>query len=450
MATVPDFLTALTAGSRTSAELQARLRISQPTVSRLVKTAADSVLVMGRARTTCYGRRRTVPGVGNAVPLHRIDEEGQVLHFGHLYPLSAGQFALAVEGCAPELHPGLPWFIQDMRPQGFMGRAFAEHFASPLQLPPRLADWNDDAHLTAMALYGDDLPGNLIVGDPSLERFYQRARAMTATPEADRGIAYPRLAEAFLDEQPGSSAGGEQPKFTARVALPEGGWRSVIVKFSPTGDEAAAIRWRDLLRAEHAALSLLQQEELPAAASQLIEAGGRLFLEVERFDRCGHLGRRGVLSLGAFDDHHFGRRGSWTEVAGRLLQARRIYADEARAIRLLDTFGALIANTDRHLGNLSLLATLAGSIELSLAPAYDMLPMAYRPTGQGEVRAIEFRPPTPTAASNDVWNRALMMAYRYWRRLAATAEISEAMRQIATQNAESLVQMHRLRAPVAG
>lgn len=450
MATVSDLLNALTSGSRNSAELQARLGVSQPTISRLVRAAADSVLATGRARTTRYGRRRAVPEVGDAVPLYRVDAEGQVLHFGHLYPLATGEFACALAGLAPELHPGLPWFLQDMRPQGFMGRAFAQHFAHTLRLPPRLPDWNDDAHLTAMALFGDDLAGNLIVGDISLERFYRQSIAMDAIPEDDRDTAYPRLAEAFLDEQPGSSAGGEQPKFTANLSLPDGSRRSVIVKFSPTGTEAAALRWRDLLRAEHAALSLLQEQGVPAAASRLLEAGGRLFLEVERFDRYGKLGRRGVLSLASLDDHYFGRRGTWTEVAGRLLQARLIYADEARMMRLLDTFGALIANTDRHLGNLSLFANLAGSIELSLAPAYDMLPMAYRPTDQGEIRPVEFRPPTPAAASADVWVKALRMAYLYWRRLAATAEISEAMRRIATQNAERLVQMQRLVAPVTG
>jgi hypothetical protein len=43
---------------------------------------------------------------------------------------------------------------------------------------------------------------------------------------------------------PGSSAGGEQPKFTAYC-----GERSahVIVKFSPLGDDAVARRWRDIL-----------------------------------------------------------------------------------------------------------------------------------------------------------------------------------------------------------
>jgi hypothetical protein len=190
----------------------------------------------------------------------------------------------------------------------------------------------------------------------------------------------------------GQARGCEQPKFTTRVLQPDGVRRAVIVKFSPTGTDAAARRWRDLLSAEHAALSLLRELGVPAAHSRLLDAGGRLFLEVERFDRCGDLGRRGLLSLAALDDHYVGRRRSWTDTADHLVQAGLISQDEARLTRLLDTFGALIANTDRHLGNLSL---FADNFAHSLAPAYDMLPMAYRPTDQGEVRAVEFRPPPP-------------------------------------------------------
>lgn len=447
MSTSPDLLDALSTGSRNSAELQARLGVSQPTISRLVRAAGPSVLATGRARTTRYSRRRAIPEIGDDLPLYRVDPEGQVHRCGHLYPLAAGEFGCGFESRAPELYPGLPWFLQDMRPQGFMGRAFAQHFATRLRLPPRLPDWNDDAHLTAMALFGDDLTGNLIVGDTSLERFYQRALTMDAIPEDGRDTAYPRLAESFLDEQPGSSAGGEQPKFTTRVLQPDGVRRAVIVKFSPTGTDAAARRWRDLLSAEHAALSLLREQGVPAANSRLLDAGGRLFLEVERFDRCGDLGRRGLLSLAALDDHYVGRRRSWTDTADHLVQAGLISQDEARLTRLLDTFGALIANTDRHLGNLSL---FADNFAHSLAPAYDMLPMAYRPTDQGEVRAVEFRPPTPTATNAEVWPQALQMALAYWERLAVTAEISEGLRQIAAQNAALLVKLQRLGAPVTG
>jgi hypothetical protein len=126
-----------------------------------------------------------------------------------------------------------------------------------------------------------------------------------------------------------------------------------------------------------------------------------------------------------------------------------ISQDEARLTRLLDTFGALIANTDRHLGNLSL---FADNVAHSLAPAYDMLPMAYRPTDQGEVRAVEFRPPTPTGhqcrgVAAGIADGAGLLGRNG---LAVTAEISEGLRQIAAQNAALLVKLQRLGAPVTG
>lgn len=443
-AALSDLLLALAPGAASSAELQARLGVSQPTVSRLVRAAGDAVLGIGKARAARYARRRSLASLGAVLPLYRVDPEGGVHRFGELYPLAAGQYACAFAGQAPVLHDGLPWFLQDMRPQGYMGRHFAQHFAATLGLPPRLGDWDDDAHLLALALHGEDLTGNLMVGDASLARFYRRALADDAVPESARAVAYPRLADSLLDEQPGSSAGGEQPKFTTRLRLASGGVRAVIVKFSPPGEEAAARRWRDLLRAEHVALDLLAERGLPAATTRLLEAGGRLFLEVERFDRIGERGRRGLLSLAALDDHYFGRRDTWPAAADRLHRQRLITEAEVRTIRLLDTFGALIANSDRHFGNLSL---FADDFAHALAPAYDMLPMAYRPTDQGEVRPVVFQPPLPTAASAAVWPAALALAREYWQRLAAEAALSAGFRAAAAENAAALAALAPLRPP---
>lgn len=381
------------------------------------------------------------------VPVHRVDEEGQVTLLGTLYPLVAGEFAFAPLCRAPELHPGLPWFLQDMRVQGFTGRAFAQHVATTLGLASRVPDWDDDAHLTAMALVGDDLSGNLVVGDASLKRFYQQEGAVNAVQEHDRSVAYARLADAILDGPSAPSVGGEQPKFCAHIMRPDGTRRSVIVKFSPPGADAAATRWRDLLRAEHAALSHLQENGVPAAESAIVEGGGRVFLEVTRFDRCGDRGRRGLLSLAAVDDHFVGRRRSWSDTAMHLLHIRKTSSDQARVIRLLDTFGALIANTDRHMGNLSFFANALIGDGYALAPVYDMLPMAYRPTELGEVRAITFRPPMPTATNTDVWKAALTMAISYWRRLVGTTNLSAEMREISATNAQSLATLLRLPPP---
>ena len=59
---------------------------------------------------------------------------------------------------------------------------------------------------------------------------------------------------------------------------------------------------------------------------------------------------------------------------------------DARTLRLLQAYGQLVANTDRHDGNVSLL--IQGD-DWVLPPTHDMLPMLYAPVG-GELVAREF------------------------------------------------------------
>jgi hypothetical protein len=222
--------------------------------------------------------------------------------------------------------------------------------------------------------------------------------------------------------QPGSSAGGEQPKFAAYL---EG--RHVLVKFS--GDEGvAAQRWRDLLVCESLALDTLRTEGLPAATARSLSIEGRGFLEVERFDRAGHRGRRALLSLGAIDDEYFGHRDTWTRAALRMLAAQRIDPEDARRMRWLDTFGQLTGNTDRHFGNLSFFVEEDGRFRL--APVYDMLPMIFAPEGTDLIER-RFEPAPPTADNLDVWPHAARCAVTYWGRLGASDELSSEFRQMA-------------------
>lgn len=444
IATPAALLAALAGGSRTRAELQVQLGgISQPTVSRLVRAAGTAVVALGRGPATRYAAVRRLPGLAARLPLHAVDAAGGLRLLGWLWPLAHGEYWCEFSDRPGELHPGLPYFLQDMRVQGFMGREFATRHGQDLGLPPRLADWDDDAQLLAMARHGEDLPGNLVLGDDSLHRLYNIRDFEPLDSRADVRATYARRVEAGLQADVGSSAGGEQPKFITA-------WRDgdavhhAIVKFSPAGTTPAAERWRDLLRAECLALAMLAAAGLPAARTECLLQDGRLFLESERFDRIGLNGRRSVLSLQYADMHHYGQRGTWSDVAMRLHADRLLTADDARTIRLLDTFGALIANTDRHLGNLSL---FTDGDPYALAPAYDMLPMLYRPLENGEVVARDFRPPLPTAANADVWALALALAIRYWQQLAVDAALSADFRHIAVINATALTALLSLPVP---
>lgn len=131
-----------------------------------------------------------------------------------------------------------------------MGNALqTERHGPALGLPTRLVEWSDSHALRALIAAGADAPGNLILGDLARERFLSAPDAQPA------GLAdYPGLAlAAERGEQPGASAGGEQPKFIAYA-----GDRHVIVKFTAADDNPVSRRWRDLLLAEHHALETLR------------------------------------------------------------------------------------------------------------------------------------------------------------------------------------------------
>ena len=106
-------LTALRAlgGIATSAELQLRLKASQPTVSRALAPLlqAGTVRKVGAARSQRYVLPRHIPGVGGEVPVMRVDTQGQASPFGRLLPLQGGGIWAEETDGVRELHDGLPW-----------------------------------------------------------------------------------------------------------------------------------------------------------------------------------------------------------------------------------------------------------------------------------------------------------------------------------------------------
>jgi hypothetical protein len=417
MATIDQLLAELgRLGRAQASELTSRLGVSQPTVWRLIAAAGDHVCRMGTGRATRYALKRTLSPLGTWLPVCRVDESGRVHRHGILHLLEGGHHWLAQEDGPGAFFEGLPPFAADMSPQGYMGRSFTARYPE-LDVPRRITDWNDDHRLLALALRGEDCTGNLILGDESLNRF------LAQVPRPVHSSDYPELARASMTGQPGSSAGGEQPKFTA---YSEG--RHVLVKFSPADESAAAQRWRDLLACESIALELLREEGLPAAMARSLYLEGRRFLEAERFDRVGPRGRRALLSLGALDDEYFGHRDTWTKAALRMLAARRVDPEDARRMRWLDSFGQLIGNSDRHFGNLSFFMAEDGRFRL--APVYDMLPMFFAPVGTDLIER-RFEPAPPTADNLDVWPQAARCAVAYWGRLGASDELSHEFRQRA-------------------
>ena len=401
-----------------SAQLQAQFQISQPTASRALAAlvAGGDVVKLGQGRNQHYAVPRHVPDVGSHIPVTAVTPEGHVQAWGSLHALHGGGFWVEGDGLRAMLgagpyFDGLPWLIQDMRPQGFLGRRFArQHLPHRLSSDPR--QWSDDDALLAITQFGHDLPGNLIVGEAAL----QRSAEPLPVAEPDD---YPALAQAAIDGAvPGSSAGGEQPKFCCMDRLGQ----SWIVKFSPADDNPVAARWRLLLCCEHLALRTLHAAGQPVAHTQLYERAGRVFLAAQRFDRppadlLGQApGRIGMVSLETFNAEFVGTTDQWAKTAQRLHSQGLLSAEDARRLQLWDAFGQLIANTDRHYGNVSL---LWNGKRWELAPCYDMLPMALQPV-QGEVPAWawDMEAVQPSAAVLPVWQEARALARQFWEQVA--------------------------------
>ncbi len=438
-------------GVATAAELVASLKASQPTVSRLLSgLEPEHVLRVGRGRSTRYALKRPLRGRGTTWALYSIEPDGSVVSPGQLHALERGCWHLASTDSWPSLcgtefrngvYPGLPWFLQDLRPRGFLGRVFAHRFGPQLGSPidPRL--WNDDDIALALLSYGYDLPGSLVLGDDMLA---QAQSALISPPEAIDADAcastYTSLAEETLAGQwPGSSAAGEQPKFTARVGERDGALRRVLVKFSGDTVNPEARRWADLLIAEDFANRVLSKGDVPCANTRVLQHDGRAFLESTRFDRVGTSGRRGLVSLEALDAAFFGEIDSpWTAAAARLLNGGWITPSDADRLALTWWFGTLIGNTDMHYGNASLF--LAPCRPLALAPVYDMAPMAYRPGIEGRLPDGPVTPPPPPPTALPLWRRAATLAERFWADLSVHELVSPTFRHLAAANAAVVAQ----------
>lgn len=430
-----------------AAEVLSSLEVSRATLMRAVRAAGPEVLTIGRARRTSYAARRRLRGSADPLPVFRIDERGGSEQVGRLnlaYPDGS-----VFETNTPSPWPldesmrdgwfdGLPYFLQDLRPDGFLGRQFARAHASMLLLGDDPRQWSDDDALYAICLLGADQSGNFIVGEAALRLWLDQIQQTAASlDEAQVPQAYTeRARSAMQDGDPGSSAAGEFPKFTAVRTL-NGEPTHVLVKFSGSDHSPGTQRWSDLLVCEHlAAQTLTTVPGLTAAQTSVLQAGNRTFLEAVRFDRHGSRGRSALCSWAAFNHCWFGLAGRpWTEGAAKLLDRDLIDRDTAQAITRLWHFGQLIGNTDMHDGNLSFRPSTSGAAaRLLLAPAYDMLPMLYAPQRGVELPQVTFNPRLPLPAEREAWRDAASAAEHFWSRSANDARISAEFRALCAAN----------------
>ncbi|MCU5771916.1 type II toxin-antitoxin system HipA family toxin YjjJ [Erwiniaceae bacterium BAC15a-03b] len=432
-----DLSALLLHGPLDSGTLQIRLNISQATLSRRLASEGDSILKFGKARATRYALLR--PLRGDAVfPLWQVDEQGRAYAAGQLYNIwPVGSCVICDTQGQWQHYPGLPWFINDMRPQGFLGRAWGRELAQQLGLPEDIRLWNDEHSLLALATHGADIGGNWLVGEQTYRQWL--STHPQAISQQQKPTRYPEMASRVLaGEEVGSSVGGEQPKFACYASW-QGRDAHLLVKFTPARDNENSQRWRDLLRAEALALALLRQYGIDAAACNLLQsASQQLFLEVERFDRIGIGGRCGLVSLEAVLAEFAGLQASWPVALRELADDDVIDEESAQRGTLLWAFGRLIANGDMHAGNLSFWYQ---SLPLALAPAYDMLPMSFAPNSAGYMRDTVAATELDSRVSQEIWQLAWVIACDYWQRLAQDQAISAGFRRLAAEMLQQVTQL---------
>jgi len=408
-------------GTLHASDLRERLGVSPATLMRMVRDAGLDVIRIGRGRATQYAVRQQWLNLDSSrFPLFRVTESGAAVSAGELITLVARQSVWMPAG---RVANGLPVELVDARPSGFLGRLFAAIHAD-LPVPTRLADWSDTHILVAMSRRGEDLPGNLLVGEESFAR-WQALENVPRTPND-----YPALADATIaGHPPDSSAGGERPKFGVLV---DG--RHRLVKFAARGGpvDVVARRWCDLLILEGLALEVVGSRGIAAARTNVIETPSHWFLESERFDRVGVRGRVPVLSLAAVHDD---LANSWARAAASLRDVGRLTDEDTRRLRWLDAFGALIGNTDRHPFNILFFPDDSG---LRLAPAFDQVSMLYAPTADGQVPPRAFTVPHVTSDTLDVWDDARDAARQFWAQGGDDARLSDNARLFCAGNAQLL------------
>lgn len=439
---------ALRLGPKTNRDLEAAARVSAATAKRILQELETEIISAGETRRRRHALRRQVRGTLSTLETFVIAEDGRATRGGDIQLVQpSGCHALLDSQVWPQdpaqsgWWEGLPYPLYDMRPQGYLGRVLAQEVAPSIDVPVNPEDWSDDDVCWFLAHYGADTPGNLIVGERAMQLWTRERLQLRVISDRMVKQEYLERAQTSLRQVgAGSSAGGEFPKFTATRSAARSATPHVIVKFSGGETTGAARRWADLLVCEHLAADAIRTlEGHSAASSRIIEAGGRTFLESERFDRHGEHGRSAVVTLSAVEAALIGAGpGAWPAVVGSPAGKQFFRAEIRDRVEELWWFGRFTANTDMHHGNLSF-RPRGDSFEL--APAYDMLPMRYAPLRGGDVPDPEFAVhdmPMPPRGQQRRWAAVLHAALTFWDQASRDSRISEDFRRVCGANRDAL------------
>ncbi len=415
-------------GASSSQSLCQRFDISQPTLSRIIASNKNEFLIIGKARDTKYAAQRNIIDITMPIPIYEILKDGSSRQFGILNGIKPNGFYFEAKtlDTKSQIYNDLPYFLNDLRPGGFLGRLIPfQH--EDLHLPQNIYMWTAEHCLQYLSQRGWNTVGNLIIGDKAFQFYLEKSQATNnGIDSKKREEQYPIFANDVLAiGDPGSSAGGEHPKFTT-VLLPEN--KHVLVKFSPFVNTEIGQRVADILICEHIALQVLKRNACDSADSEILIYDNRVFLEVNRFDRIGKLGRLGLISLGTLDAEFAGVMNTWSKTAEELVKNKVISESLLEKILFREIFGELIANSDMHLYNLSFFTQ--GQTVTDLAPVYDMAPMLFSPQNN-QILEKEFKPTFPLPQHTKIWISAHAAACEFWNEVLKDIRISDSFKSIA-------------------
>ena len=297
-------------------------------------------------------------------------------------------------------------------------------------LPEDIRLWQDSDVLYALSHFAGDNAGGWLVGEENYQRWIAAAPPNVIIDD-EKHKAWEQLSrEALAGDVVGSSAGGEQPKFCCYSRTASGD-AHVLVKFTAPQRSPVTQRWADLLFAESIALNILANAGVAASdASTIKSENGQVFLQALRFDCVGDLGKRAIVSLESVQSEFVTASSSWPHTVDKLVQAGIVEVATKEQVEKIWAFGRLIANSDMHAGNLSFYYS---DFPLTLAPVYDMLPMAFAPSSAGMVREEPGEIRFDSSVSRQAWEFALPLADAFWYEVMSDRRIGDGFRQIASE-----------------
>ena len=425
----------LSSGAMTVAQLQIATGKSQPSLSLAISKLGSRVCKLGAARSTRYALTLPILGLPASQPITMAGSHGELIDFGKLTYLHSQQtYVRAAQGTEWLTAANkLPWFLEPLRPQGFLGRQLAR--LAP-HLPSDPDTWTAEQVMYMAVLHAGDPPGAFNLG-PVMGRL-----VLDSPPNAmDRAACYDTLARGIGSSLPtASSAGGEQPKFVTEIGGTATSHQHVIVKYSPPRGTPFGERWHDLLHLEHLALTVLRDHGIPVATTRIVESKERTYLESERFDRIGIEGKRHVVSAASVHEEFVKTpRQNWVATCAALDAQKLLSPTDLQKVACQYFFGQYIGNTDMHFGNLSFFVSDFAKPYFTVTPAYDMLPMLWRPgVHTGELGADPIRPQPRMASFAQEATVARDWAIDYWERGARLDVLSHTLQEACGINVARL------------